>query len=94
MPIDAAEQAEHDGFDQELQQHVAAAGADGQAQADLARPLGDRHQHDVHDADAADEQRHAGDAREQRRSSSASPRSRTLAISSIVRTMKSSGSPG
>ena len=39
--------------------------ADRQAQADLARPLGHRHQHDVHDADAADEQRHRGDARQQ-----------------------------
>ncbi len=27
---------------------------------------GDRHEHDVHDADAADDERHAGDAREQR----------------------------
>ena len=44
-----------------------AAGADGQADADLARPLGDRDEHDVHDADAADEQRNAGDRAEQQR---------------------------
>ena len=37
-------------------------GAERLADADLARALGDRHQHDVHDADAADEQRHRGDA--------------------------------
>ena len=34
------------------------------AQADLARPLGDHHQHDVHDDDAADDQRQADDADE------------------------------
>ena len=62
----AADQAERDRFDEELQQHVAALGADRHAQADLARPLGDRHQHDVHDADAADDERDAGDAGEQR----------------------------
>ena len=52
------------GFDEKLQQHVASLGADRQADADLARPLGHRHQHDVHDADAADDERHAGDAGE------------------------------
>ncbi len=31
--------------------------------ADLARALGNRHQHDVHDADAADQQRDADHAR-------------------------------
>ena len=30
-------------------------------------PLGDRHQHDIHDTDAADEEAHAGDAGEQER---------------------------
>ena len=60
-------QAERDRFDQELQQHVAALGADRHPQADLARPLGHRHQHDVHDADAADDERDAGDAGQQRR---------------------------
>ena len=42
-----------------------AARADGQAQADLARPLGHRQQRDVHDADAADQQRHRGHRRQQ-----------------------------
>jgi hypothetical protein len=41
--------------------------ADGESQADLARPLGHRHEHDVHDADATDQKRHARDAREERR---------------------------
>ena len=35
------------------------------AHADLARPLRDRDEHDVHDADAADEQRDAADRGEQ-----------------------------
>jgi hypothetical protein len=52
---------------QELLQDVAAARADGHAQPDLAGALGDRDQHDVHDADAADDQRDRGDAREQGR---------------------------
>ena len=52
---DAADAGEQDRFDQELPQDVAAAGTDGHADADLARPLGDATQHDVHDADAADD---------------------------------------
>ena len=52
----AAEQAEGDGLDQELQHDVAALRADGDADADLAGALGDAHEHDVHDADAADDQ--------------------------------------
>ena len=39
--------------------------ADGLAQADLARALGDRRQHHVHDADAADDERDAGHRAEQ-----------------------------
>ena len=42
-------------------QHVALARADGEADADLARALGDADQHDVHDADAADEKADRGD---------------------------------
>ncbi len=41
--------------------------ADGQADADLAGPLGDRDEHDVHDAHAAHDQRHAGDRAQQQR---------------------------
>ena len=38
-----------------------ALGAQGAADADLAGPLGDGREHDVHDADAADQQRDGGD---------------------------------
>ena len=61
----AAHHAEHDGLDEELHQHIAPARADGQPQANLTRPLRDRDQHDVHDADAADQQRDAGNACQQ-----------------------------
>jgi hypothetical protein len=63
----AAGDRDHHGLEQELREDVALAGADGHADADLARPLGDRDEHDVHDADAADEQRHRGDGAEQQR---------------------------
>ena len=56
-----AEQAQGHGLGEELQQDVAPAGADGLAQADLAGPLGDAHEHHVHDPDAADQQRDADD---------------------------------
>jgi hypothetical protein len=55
-----AEHRQHHRLDQELQQHLARDRADGEADADLARPLGHRDEHDVHDADAADEQADRG----------------------------------
>jgi hypothetical protein len=60
MPTTPAQRRQHHGLDQELQQHFAFQRADGQAQADLARALGDADQHDVHDADAAHQQAHRG----------------------------------
>src|ERR1051326_4284361 len=57
----AAEAGKDDRFDEELQQDVAAPRADGLSDADLARPLRHRDEHDVHDADAADEQGDADD---------------------------------
>ncbi len=51
-----AKNAHHDALHQELGQHIAAPGADGHANADLPGALGDRDQHDVHDADAAHQQ--------------------------------------
>src|SRR5262249_38771853 len=60
-----ARRRQGEGLDQELQQNVARLGADGHAQADLPRPLGDADQHDVHDANAANEQRDGGDARQE-----------------------------
>ena len=62
---DAAERREEDRLDEELAEDVPAPGAEGLAQADLARPLGDRDQHDVHDPDPADQQADAADRREQ-----------------------------
>ena len=52
-------------LDQELPADHRRPGAERLAQADLPGPLGDRHQHDVHDADAADQQRERRDARQQ-----------------------------
>ena len=52
-------------LDQELQQHMDAPRADRHADADLAGALGDRDQQDVHDADAADQQRDRGDGGQQ-----------------------------
>ena len=62
---DAADQAEHGGLDEELAPDDPGRGAERLAQPDLADSLGDRHQHDVHDADAADDERDGGDAPEQ-----------------------------
>ena len=42
--------------------------AHGHADADLARALRHADEHDVHDADAADDERNAGDGQEQDRS--------------------------
>src|SRR3954469_10471133 len=58
-PDYSSEHAEHHGFYQELPLHIFFRGADGHADADLARALSHRHQHDVHDANAAHDQRDA-----------------------------------
>ena len=42
-------------------------GADGHANPDLAGAFGDAHQHDVHDANATDNQRHTGNEGQQNR---------------------------
>ncbi len=62
---DAADAGQSDSFDEELQQHLARGGADGEADADLVRALGHGDEHDVHDADPTDQQRHTGHRREQ-----------------------------
>src|ERR1039457_2092420 len=49
---DPADLAEHDGLDNELRHDVTLLGADRTADADFAGALGDRDEHDVHDADA------------------------------------------
>ena len=61
------EARQHDRLDQELQQHLALQRADRESRADLARPFGDGHQHDVHDADPADQEAHRRDCSEQHR---------------------------
>ena len=64
-----AEQRQGQRLDEELGEDVDAAGADGLADADLAGPLADRDQHDVHDPDAAHDERDRGDARQEHVSS-------------------------
>src|SRR6058998_2688000 len=51
-----ADQREGDGLDQELDEDVAPASPHRHPEADLSRPLRHRHEHDVHDPDAADQQ--------------------------------------
>ena len=53
---DSARAGEHDGLGQELPDDVAAPRANRFSHADFARALRDRHQHDVHHADAAHQQ--------------------------------------
>src|SRR5688500_599181 len=52
----AADQRNQHRLGQELPAHIVRARTHRHAQADLADTLGHRHQHDVHDADAADDQ--------------------------------------
>jgi len=63
--VDDAEEASDErdeyGFDDELADDVALGGADGTADANLASALEDGGEHDVHDADAADEKRDGSD---------------------------------
>src|SRR5688500_6325856 len=60
-----AEQRQGQCLDEELGEDVAAARTDGLADADLAGPLADGHQHDVHDPDAAHDQRDGCDPAQQ-----------------------------
>ena len=70
---DGSDKREDDGFEEELGENVAAAGADGFSDADFVGAFGDGNEHDVHDADATDDEgdagdegEHAGDDREER----------------------------
>src|ERR1043165_4035574 len=63
----AADEAEHHRLGEELQADGLLGRADGDAHADLARPLRDRDEHHVHDADAADDERDRGDGDEEQR---------------------------
>ena len=60
-------QRQQHAFHQEIGQDRAPRGAQGFAQADLARALGHRNQHDVHHAHAAQRQRHHRDRAQKRR---------------------------
>src|SRR5216684_7367991 len=53
---DAADKGDEDGFREELETNLAFGGADRFADADLANAGADGGEHDVHDADAADQQ--------------------------------------
>ena len=61
---EAAEGRQRDRLGEHLRHDVAALRAERLAQADLTRPFADDHQHDVHDDDAADDQRQGDDADE------------------------------
>ena len=56
-PDDPAKHRQRHRFGEDLPDDVAATGAERLPQSDLARAFGDDHQHDVHDDDAADDQR-------------------------------------
>src|SRR5438045_4820231 len=64
---EAADDREHHGLGQELEQHVTTPSADGHPDANLARPLGDRDEHHVGDADRADQKRDGRDRLEEPR---------------------------
>src|SRR6266404_7991560 len=63
----ATDRAQGDGFNEELRENIAAVRADRHAGSDLSRPLGHAHEHDVHDANPADNQRDASDGKQQSR---------------------------
>ena len=63
----AADGRHHQRLDQELLQDVALARTGGHADADFAGTLGYRHQHDVHHADAAHQQRDGRNGTQQQR---------------------------
>ena len=57
----AAEHRQQEALEEELPLHLAGGRAERLADADLARPLANRDQHDVHHADAAERQRDDAD---------------------------------
>src|SRR6516162_3190378 len=61
----SAEHGQRHRFAEELFQDVGLGGAHGSQDANLARTLGDRHQHDVHYADPAQAERGEGNASEE-----------------------------
>lgn len=61
---DPAADGEDDGLDEELDDDVFSLRSEGAADADLAGALGDGGEHDIHDTDAADEERNGSDGAE------------------------------
>jgi len=60
-PQDAAEEGQHESFREELNYNIASPGAECTADADLARSLADGGQHNIHNPDAADQERNRSD---------------------------------
>ena len=58
-PDQSADDAEHKRLGQELQADIGRGGSDSLTDADLACPFCDTDQHDIHDPDAANDQRYA-----------------------------------
>jgi len=55
---ESAGESQSDGFDEHLQDEVAPPRADCHPDAEFARPFADRNEHDVHQADSPDGERH------------------------------------
>jgi len=66
-PHNAPEQCQEQRLRKELDDDVTLAGPESAANPDLAGPLADRGHHDIHDADAAHQQRDGGDRSEDHR---------------------------
>lgn len=64
---EGAEETENEGFKEELEEDVHIGGADSFADADFVSTFGDGDEHDVHDSDAANDERDAGDEGEHTR---------------------------
>lgn len=64
---DAAENGEDETFKEELKEDIEIGGTDGLSDTDFVGALGDGDEHNIHDADAADEQGNAGDEGEHTR---------------------------
>ena len=64
-PSKTAQKCEQHRLDQKLHQYVALPRPHGHANPDLPCSLGDRDEHDVHDSDPADEERHGPDRKKE-----------------------------
>ena len=62
-----ANQAQDQGFDEELVKDVPSARAHGHADADLPGALGHGHKHDIHDANPSNQQGNGGNSSQEKR---------------------------